>query len=200
MTQHRYFTGLLAAAAAGLAGPVLLAACSGTANSPSVAGLGTAAASASGSPTSTLSAYQQSLAFSACMRTHGVPDFPDPKQGSSGGPIVISGSSGVKVQSPAFQAAMRSCKKLAPAGNGGAGGLGKSFDAAKVPAWSACIRSHGLPDFPDPKTTASGMQLDLAGLAKSTFKNAMTACQSKYPGGDLTVSVGSGTGSGASGG
>jgi hypothetical protein len=53
--------GLLAAA---LAGTALLAAACGSGGPPAAAGT---------------TAYQKALAYSQCMRSHGVPGFPDPQ-------------------------------------------------------------------------------------------------------------------------
>jgi hypothetical protein len=47
------------------------------------------------------------LASARCMRRHGVPDFPDPTFGPHGG--VLTPTSGVNRNSPAFVAADRAC-------------------------------------------------------------------------------------------
>ena len=52
------------------------------------------------------------LKFAACMRSHGVPNFPDP---SGGGGIQIPVGSGINPRSPAFQSAQRSCASCCPA-------------------------------------------------------------------------------------
>jgi hypothetical protein len=52
------------------------------------------------------------LKFSACMRTHGVPSYPDP---TSTGEIGSNGAIlGVNEDSPAFQAAEKECNHLRP--------------------------------------------------------------------------------------
>jgi hypothetical protein len=50
----------------------------------------------------------QLLRFARCMRTHGVPSFPDP---TSRG---IALSSAVDPSSPQFQSAQQACKSLLP--------------------------------------------------------------------------------------
>ena len=94
--------GPLAAALAFLA--LVAAACS---SSPSP---GTGAG-----PTSE-SARHSELAFSRCMRAHGITDFPDP---SAQGGIALSGGPGsdLNPSSPQFKAADNACKSLLP--NGG---------------------------------------------------------------------------------
>ncbi|HXR21054.1 MAG TPA: hypothetical protein VN786_00725, partial [Acidimicrobiales bacterium] len=59
----------------------------------------------------------RALAFAACMRKHGVPNFPDP-QFISGGRVLEKISSGVGPNSPRFQAAQQKCSS-----SGGAGGI-----------------------------------------------------------------------------
>ena len=61
------------------------------------------------------------LAFAACMRTHGVPDFPDPNFSGGG---TFSGTSGsgneppadMRPDSPQFQTAYQACKSKLPSG------------------------------------------------------------------------------------
>src|SRR5262249_12847307 len=57
---------------------------------------------------------ERALAFARCMRSHGVPKFPDPKISADGGMRRVIGGSGVKPASPPFKAAERTCQKLAP--------------------------------------------------------------------------------------
>jgi hypothetical protein len=58
------------------------------------------------------------LAFSRCMRAHGVPDFPDP---SSGGGVQLQGGAGsdLNPNNPAFQAAQNACQSLLGSLKGG---------------------------------------------------------------------------------
>ena len=53
------------------------------------------------------------LKFAQCMRSHGVPKFPDPK---AGGLLKLGSKSGVDPNTPAFQAAQKTCQKLVPGG------------------------------------------------------------------------------------
>lgn len=56
---------------------------------------------------------RQLLAFSTCMRAHGIEDFPDP---SGGGLPRIRHLGDLDPTSPAFQAAYEACKELLPTG------------------------------------------------------------------------------------
>jgi hypothetical protein len=49
------------------------------------------------------------LAFSRCMRAHGITNFPDPTFGGGGGQLRIDKPSGIDPNSPAFQAAQKAC-------------------------------------------------------------------------------------------
>jgi hypothetical protein len=80
------------------------------------------------------------------MRSHGVPNFPDPN--GSGG-INIAAGSGLNPFSPAFEAARSACARFLP--NGGLGNQHPSARAmAQARQTSECMRAHGVTDFPDP--------------------------------------------------
>jgi len=86
------------------------------------------------------------LAFASCMRSHGVPSFPDPSGGGGG---IQLGATGVNPQSPAFKSARKACGGLLPGGHpGGPPATQSQFLAALK--FSRCLRTHGQPDFPDP--------------------------------------------------
>jgi hypothetical protein len=88
----------------------------------------------------------RALAFANCMRSHGVPSFPDP--GGGGGGVQLGGT-GVNPQSPAFKSARKACGGLLPGGRaGGPPATQNQFLAALK--FSQCMRAHGLADFPDP--------------------------------------------------
>lgn len=55
-------------------------------------------------------AKQAALKHAECMRTHGVPNYPDPKFSSGGVSQTIGRGSGVDPQSPAFQQAEKKCQ------------------------------------------------------------------------------------------
>jgi hypothetical protein len=95
-------------------------------------------------------AQQAVVSFAQCIRSHGVPSFPDP---SSPKDFKVSLSSNV-AQSPAFQSARASCQHLLP----GSGQPTQSPPPSRAQisaelAFARCLRSHGFPNFPDPTST-----------------------------------------------
>lgn len=140
---------------------LLLAGCGGGSSNPGVAHLsaGTSSAGASSAATSTGatgpgsgpgSPEAAALAFAGCMRTNGVPHFPDPE---AGGGFLFHTSAGVDPSSPAFKAAQAKCKQLLPPGPG-SGSPPSAKTLAHFLTVARCMRQHGLPEFPDPRTTA----------------------------------------------
>jgi hypothetical protein len=118
--------------------------------------------------------------FSACMRKHGLTNFPDP---NSQGVIAIQSGMGIDPGSPAFVSARTACEKLLP--NGGQPTPAQIAQAQKqMLAFSACMRAHGIKDFPDPSN--GGLQIrahpgsDLS-PDNPTFQKAQQACQKDLP-------------------
>ena len=103
---------------------------------------GTTAGSESGSIES------RELAFAKCMRAHGLPGFPDP---SPGGNFQFRKGSGDEPSSPAFQRAQAKCKGFLPPGPG-SGPPPSAQTLARFLRIAQCMRSHGVPRFPDPMT------------------------------------------------
>jgi hypothetical protein len=109
------------------------------------AGCGGGSPNAAGSSATGQVRVQQALAFAHCMRSHGAPNFPDPD--SSGG-IVIKKS----LMEPSFNAprsARAACVHLLPK-------YGLTLTPAQQEqhqrqelAFAACMRRHGIANFPD---------------------------------------------------
>jgi hypothetical protein len=90
-----------------------------------------------------------SLAYSQCMRAHGITSFPDPD--SSGG-IGINASSGINPNSAQYLAAARACQpKLG--GQQSQAQLDQNYDAALK--YANCMQARGV-DVPDPVAPGSG--------------------------------------------
>jgi hypothetical protein len=132
--------GMLTAVAAGLA--VLAAGC------------GSGGASPAGSSPSHPPGYQQYHAYTACMRSHGAPFWPEPSEVPYGiwdnpntyriTPRILAAEHG-----PGWQAALAACQQLAP--------RALPYTAAQVSALrsqlqqlAACMRTHGITRFPSP--------------------------------------------------
>jgi hypothetical protein len=128
------------------------------------------------------------LKFAKCMRSRGVPNFPDP---STGGGIHLG--SGINTSSPAFKAARASCGKLLPGGGPGAQHPSEQ-NKLQMLRISECMRRHGVPGFPDPTLKLPSnpnpadysILEDLGGVvlavpstistSSPVFKQAATAC------------------------
>jgi hypothetical protein len=186
-----------------LAGAVLLVAgCGGSSSSPGVAHLASntsssadLASSGSSSPESesSASAQQKIIAFSHCMRTHGVPEFPEPSEGH----VLLRSSdrdghvTGVNPQSAQFQAASKACAKLSPKGGKPPSPAEQAKLQEKALQFSQCMRTHGVPSFPDPEFSSGGVGIHIGGEkggpsridpSSPEFQAAQKACQSIMPG------------------
>jgi hypothetical protein len=113
------------------------------------------------------------------MRSHGVPDYPDPKvNGNSVSFGVHAGGAGsdLNPNAPAFKAASQACRSLQP---GGSQGPVSAPDLATEVKFAVCMRSHGFPGFPDPDG-GGVFNLPSAINPNSTrFGSASTACRSQ---------------------
>jgi hypothetical protein len=131
---------------------LLAAACSG---SPSSAGSG-GSSNARGSANSRIG-----IGYARCMRSHGVPKYPDP----SGSHELASGLPKVSLQqlgvsSSQYQAAQGACAHLLP--NGGQMTQAQSQkDLNAILKFARCMRSHGVPDWPDPTNGSAGWGFNL---------------------------------------
>jgi hypothetical protein len=147
---------------------------------------------ASGGPSSSSSDLAKMESYSSCMRSHGIPDFPDPTSGPNGGSgFQIKGGPGSDLDpnSVQFEAADKTCKPLLP--DGGVAHQLTPAQQQKFLEWAACIRAHGMPSFPDPVFSNGGVQIRIAappGAAGGSgpppqLQAAQAACKSKLPGG-----------------
>jgi hypothetical protein len=140
---------------------LLAAACSGSPSSPGSGGSSTAGGSANSS---------SAVAYSQCIRSHGVPNFPD---SLSNGQVPKGSAQQWGVSSSQLQAAQTACQDLYP-NNGGSGGvltkdsLGQCEETGDCPqalvqaamtalrTYAKCMRSHGVPNWPDPTLDSEG--------------------------------------------
>jgi hypothetical protein len=147
---------------------VLTAACGGSASSSSAAG---------GSAN-----YQQALAYSQCVRAHGVADFPDP---DAQGNIIqhVSGNQPDDRNSSVLQAADTACHHLLPGG----GGRSTAAQQQVISRWlkiAQCMRAHGVPTYPDPKVSGGSIVI-ISGpginVNSPQFQAAEHACKPVTP-------------------
>jgi len=183
-------------AAALIALGVLVAGCGGNSPTGGVASIGshasktsttssTAAGSTGGGESSPGS---QAVAYAACMRSHGVANFPDPKVSTNGNEVKVAiGVNPSITGNPHFKSAQQACSKLLGGGGPGSGPnhqISPQEQSQYLKA-AACIRSHGIPNFPDPTFSGGGVHIAHQGLNESSpaFKAAVHSCESLIPGG-----------------
>jgi hypothetical protein len=122
--------------------------------------------------------------FARCMRAHGAPNFPDPTTGAGGGEgfainVGLSGQltvDGIAFAGPAFQSASKTCDHYDDV-FGAPPAVSESQKVGML-ANAACIRTHGVPNFPDP-TFHHGIGLKIGpGLnpASPAIERAAKAC------------------------
>lgn len=183
-----------------------------------VGGIALAACGSSspGSSTSSAQFHADAIAFAKCMRSHGIPSFPDP--GSNGGGLQIKASGGpggppqtltvggTPIAATTFRTAMQSCRSKLPNG-----GHPTAQQLAKIRAgalaMARCMRSHGVPKFPDPQFSSGpggrfGIRLGLgtgsAGIDPNSpaFQNAIKICGKDRPGFGFRTQIGAPGGGG----
>jgi hypothetical protein len=91
------------------------------------------------------------VAYAQCMRTHGVPRFPDPT-GSGGNSKQAATRAFKEVSNSQAEAAQTACQHLQP--NGGQPSKAElARHIGDLLAFARCIRAHGVPRFPDPSSS-----------------------------------------------
>ena len=162
---------------------LLAAGCAGGGSRRGVANLGTTTTTTENAGASGSVALGGELGrYVACMRSHGVSNFPDQDSlGSSAGiraaKAQITQISESEASSRRFQAAQRACEKYAPQGRP----LKQVSrqEIQKLLAVSRCMRAHGVPNFPDPNPT-TGDYATPAAIDKNSpqVHAALRACSS----------------------
>ena len=90
------------------------------------------------------------LVFARCMRSHGVPRFPDPDAQGNFPPF------GTGVSKQISSTANDTCKHLLPATGGGTATPGRQRQKLAFGVKVAqCMRTHGYPTMPDPSHLGS---------------------------------------------
>jgi hypothetical protein len=145
----------------------LAAGCGGS-SSPRVAQLssvkgsgGTSSGGGGAAPESKADGEQAMVTYAKCMRSNGVPNFPDP--GASG---AIRLGAGADPSSPPLRAAQAKCQKLLP-GGGLAPGSTTQPSAQTLAHYvkvAQCMRRHGVSGFPDPTSSVPSKGLGASGI------------------------------------
>lgn len=187
----------IAVAIAATTALALLAAACSTSPSSTAAGGSPNAGDSSSSPSA--------VAYSGCMRSHGVPGYPDPSDGQ----LPKGGAQAFGVSSSVFSAAQSACHYLLP----GAGSFQEQASQCELagdcpPAvvqqmlaidrkFAQCMRSHGVPNWPDPTIGLQGspeFRLSKVGITHSQthsapMSNTIGECQ-RLAGATLTFGLG----------
>jgi hypothetical protein len=125
---------------------LLAAGCAGG-GSPGVATVATSTTAATSTIAAATATQNGLLAFSQCMRSNGMPNFPDPQR-FVGGNVKLT----IHQLAPS-QAALNACGHLLPT-NGGSGAEETAQQQrtrlADGLSFARCMRSHGVSRFPDP--------------------------------------------------
>jgi hypothetical protein len=149
---------------------ILVAGCGGG-RSPGVANIAsstTTAATSGGAPNALM------VAFTSCMRSHGVPSFPDPEPT---GPHSFKLTLNPSGQGPEFQAALGVCHHLLPAGQTT---QEQPTQLSHLLSFAKCMRSHRMPRFPDP-SAQGGLPLAMVqaqgiNVHSRSFLKSVKAC------------------------
>jgi hypothetical protein len=179
---------LVLSTAIGASFALIAAGCAAGGKSPAVASIGTANSTTTRAPASEATAqnYGDAMAYSECMRGHHLPDFPDPD--SQGRLLVnIHQGSDLMPSSSQYQSANRACRHLLPNGGEQTPAQGRQ-ELAQLLKYAHCMRSHGLPNFPDPVFIDGHAALTFqrggdTGQSSPQFQKAQQACRSLSPGG-----------------
>lgn len=117
------------------------------------------------------------------MRSHGLPQFPDPTNGTT---LRIGPVNGVDPSSPHFEAAQAACGSLLPGGGGAVGATITPAEQLDYLHAAAGMRSHGFADFPDPTITNGHVRFEPPpGMNPDSpqVQTALTICRKLIPAG-----------------
>lgn len=118
--------------------------------------------------------------YAACMRAHGVANFPDPVVSQTAGGISVA----IRVTPaitgmPSFQSAQKTCNSILPVVHNSGGPTESPQHTQDELDFARCMRAHGV-NFPDPNAQGrlSLEMLSAAGvnLRSPAFASAGTAC------------------------
>jgi hypothetical protein len=171
----------------------------------------------SAAPAASVDPEEAMLAFTKCMKEHGVDvqmsivtegggsdgvQIGGPDAGTEAQPAPVTGEFDPK----AMEEADKACRDLLPAG-GMLGDPNATMDPAladQMLKFAQCMRDHGV-DFPDPQFSGGGVSIQVGGgedgaidPMSKTFQVAQAACGKELPGGAPFV-VGGSSSSGAGG-
>jgi hypothetical protein len=177
--MSRRLSAIVAGLASAAAFSVLAVGCGGG-GSPGVAGNPSSASA--GTTTVPAGSVAGALAFARCMRSHGIPSWPDPT--ADGGfdktKLRALGVSPARIRAIEDRSCNYSFQNAAPA---------KTITPADQTDYlraAACMRTHGFPGFPDPTFQSGNVRVDVPPSIdqdSSRFRSAATICTRLIPAG-----------------
>jgi hypothetical protein len=151
-----------------------------------VLGLAAAGCGGGGSPAAATTARNgalgEALAFARCMRSHGIPNWPDPTDdgGFDKSKLRQLGVSGSRIR------AIEESACNLPLGGRSKGPAITAADRVDYLQAAACMRRHGFPGFPDPTFRGNDVQTDIPSSIDQDaprFRSAAAACTKLIPAG-----------------
>jgi hypothetical protein len=161
-------------------GAGLIAAVAGIAFVAAACGSGNGSTTGSAGSNPAPDTQQQALAYSQCMQSHGDSGFPDPAQVPGGGwGYRDTPQTAQYLTGPGYGAAQRSCHKLEPDENLTPAEQRAVLD--QLLKLAACMRAHGITNFPDPTTSGGGVGIAISkdsgiDVSSPQFQAAQKAC------------------------
>jgi hypothetical protein len=168
----------------GLVGIAVVAGCGGS-NASSVASLPSTTGTASTSQAGAASSRPSSAALITCLRAHGL-QAALASAGGNGGVVTLGDVAiiGANPASPQFQSALNACRKYMPGGGPPTLTPAQQAQAAKaMERFARCMRTHGVPDFPDPSPTGffTPGSIQKIGPGSPLVTRAFPSCESLEP-------------------
>jgi hypothetical protein len=157
--------GLVAVAVVAVALAGAAAGCGGSAS--------TGRPAAASAPRNAAAAWHQVV---LCARAHGMPGLPDPQIDASGKAIFPNG---LNVPERTRQACQATFDRLVPNTQNTEP---TRAQLAALLRFARCMRSHGIPDWPDPRPDGSfHPDAKITNSLKSAFRSQLTACEHFNP-------------------
>ena len=164
------------------AGLVLLTASCGGSPGSHVAQIGSTATrgDSSSNPPAGSAQVNGAVGISQCMRGHGVLNYPDPTRG---GELVKESLQQLGVSSSRLRTAQGDCQHLLPNAGNGPTPAQVQQERAQALEFSQCVRSHGVPNFPDPGSDGRIPDPATSGINQGSprFEAANQACGKYRP-------------------
>lgn len=125
------------------------------------------------------------VALAVCVRKHGFPSFPDP---NAQGVWSLNGN-GVW-QTPQFRKAELTCAELLQIKNVmPPSAAQQAAQAAQLVKYSECMRSHGVPKFPDPSGDNLSVNVNQIDPSSPIVKRASKVCSHLAAGGGVALAA-----------